>query len=177
MKSWKTRDILITAVLGIVLGLLSTAVDYAYTAGGAALGPLLPQTLIGSVMFTALFIPFVVRKPGAALIGMLVIGLVQVPLSPNGILSLVVSGIYGLLIEVAFLITRYRRYGLPMLMITAMVVGAIGLALGYIPNNFHNLAYGAQALLWGLVIGSCLLGAWLVAVLAKSLTNSGVLGL
>lgn len=175
LKSWKTRDIMITAALGIVLGILSTMVDYAYTAGGAALGPLLPQSLIGVVMFTALFIPFVVRRPGAALVGMVVIGLVQVPFSPNGIASLVVSAIYGLFVEAAFFITRYKRYSLLMLMSTAVIVGVIGLGIGYVPNQFHNLSFALQATLWGLVIGSCLLGAWLVVILANSLTRSGVL--
>ncbi|MEM8857818.1 MAG: ECF transporter S component [Chloroflexota bacterium] len=175
IKSWKTRDILIVAVLGIVLGILSTVVDYAYTAGGAALGPLLPQTLIGIVMFTALFIPFVVRRPGAALMGMIVIGLVQVPFSPNGFASLVVSAVYGLFVEIAFLITRYKRYSLLMLILTAVIVGAIGLGIGYVPNAFHETSIGAQLLLWVLVIGSCALGAWLVTVLANALIRSGLL--
>ncbi|MEM9775169.1 MAG: ECF transporter S component, partial [Chloroflexota bacterium] len=79
LKSWKTRDIMIVAILGMVLAILATVIDYAYSAGGAALGPIAARTLIGVVMFTALFIPYVVRKPGAALFGMLVVGLVQLP--------------------------------------------------------------------------------------------------
>ena len=175
LKDWTTRDILITAVLGIILGLLSTAVDYAYTTADAALGPLLAQTLIGITIFTALFIPFVVRCPLAALVGMLIIGLVQVPFSPNGIFSLVVAVIYGLFVEIAFALTRYRRYGLPMLMSTACVVAAIGLGIGYVPNGVHLTAVSLQLLLWGLVLGSILLGAWLVTVLANSLTQSGIM--
>ena len=175
LKEWTTRGILLTAVLGIVLGLLSTVVDYAYTTAGAALGPLLAQTLIGITMFTALFIPFVVRRPLAAIVGMLIIGLVQLPFSPNGILSLVITVIYGPFVEIAFAVTRYRRYGLPMLMITACVVASIGLVIGYVPNGVHQTAVSLQLLLWGFVLGSSLLGAWLVTVLANSLTQSGIM--
>ncbi|MEM7798513.1 MAG: ECF transporter S component [Chloroflexota bacterium] len=175
LSDWKTRDILIVAVLGILLGILSTAVDFAYTTGGAALGPMAAQTLIGIVMFTALFIPFLIRKPGAALIGMLIIGLVQIPFSPGGVASLVVSLIYGLFAELAFLITRYQRYSLAMLIITACFIGAIGLAIGYVPNQFHQLGAGPQLLVWGLTLGSCVLGAWLVVVLTNTLSQSGLL--
>ncbi|MEM7334953.1 MAG: ECF transporter S component [Chloroflexota bacterium] len=176
LKSWTTRDILITAVIGIVMGILSTIVDYAYTAGGAALGPIFTRTLIGVVMFTALFVPYVVRRPGAALIGMIIAGLVQVPFSPGGIGSLVLSAIYGLFVELAFLITRYKRYSLTMLIVTACSVGVLGMLLGYVPNNLHRLSIGTQVGLFAIVLGSCALGAWLVVILANSLRNSGILG-
>ncbi|MEM9775681.1 MAG: ECF transporter S component, partial [Chloroflexota bacterium] len=142
---------------------------------GAALGPIAARTLIGVVMFTALFIPYVVRKPGAALFGMLVVGLVQLPFSPDGIGSLIVNVLYGLFVEAAFFITRYKRYSLLMMISTACIVGAIGLGIGYIPSGLHEFAVSAQITLWILVMGSCILGGWLVTVLANALTRSGLL--
>ncbi|MEM7114896.1 MAG: ECF transporter S component [Chloroflexota bacterium] len=175
LRTWTTRDILITAVLGIVLGLLATVVDYAYTTAGAALGPIASRTLIGIMLFTALFIPFVVRRPLAALIGMLIIGLVQIPFSPNGIFSLVVALMYGILVEVAFAITRYRRYDLLMLVVTAIVIGLIMVGISYVPNGLHQLAIGVQI---GILVGVAAvsaLGGWLVPMAANALAQAGAL--
>ena len=175
LRDWKTRDILLLAVLGIVLGAVATLVDYAYVTSGALLGPIVSRSLIGVVMFTALLIPYIVRRPGAALIGMVVVGLVQLPFSPDGIGSLAVNAIYGLFVEIAFLITRYKTYSLRMMILTSIVVGAIGLGVGYIPSGLHEFSIGAQVTVWLLVIGSCILGGWLVTVLAKALVRSGLL--
>jgi energy-coupling factor transport system substrate-specific component len=123
----------------------------------------------------ALFIPYVIQRPGADLIGQLLVGLVQLPFSPSGLLSLVLNVIYGVLCEVPFALTRYKLYSLPLLCGIGAIVGGIGLALGYVPNAFHLLAPAVQVGLWALVLGVCVGGGWLAKALADSLVRTGVL--
>jgi energy-coupling factor transport system substrate-specific component len=83
LLTWTTRDILMTAVLGLICGLLIVPLVYAY-AVLLSFGPLVLWSITGACFFPAFLIAYCVRRPGAVLVGMLLVGLVQLPFTPAG---------------------------------------------------------------------------------------------
>jgi len=63
---WRTRDIVVTAVIGVAFGVVFWAWGLAWAPIEAALGP--ARFLLYAVwLVPAVLAPFIVRKPGAAL--------------------------------------------------------------------------------------------------------------
>lgn len=84
LKDWSTKDLLVVAAIAVALGLVLVPVNY-------ALGALFALSLLIYALFTgAYFLPclasmYIVRHPGAALVGGIFAGLVQVrSLRPGG---------------------------------------------------------------------------------------------
>ena len=66
---WKTRDLIITAVLAVALGVLLWAWSVLYQGGEAVLTNVGANLLYGVYFLPGIMIPYIVRKPGAALLG------------------------------------------------------------------------------------------------------------
>lgn len=176
LRGWDTRDLLVTAVIGIVFGLVAVPLQWAFTSLEMFTGPIGSRVLIGIFYTPAFMAVYIIRRPGAALIATVIAALVQAPLNPYGWAVLVMGLTNGVPIELAFLITRYRRYGLPMLLISAAAVGVIGFLGHAISFGYFNLA--PVVLIASVVvqiISSALLGGWLAKAMADAIAKTGVL--
>ncbi len=176
LRGWSTRDLLVTAVIGIVFGLVAVPLQWAFTSLEMFTGPIGSRVLIGIFYTPAFMAVYIIRRPGAALIATVIAALVQAPLNPYGWAVLVMGLTNGVPIELAFLITRYHRYGLPMLLISAAAVGVVGF-LGHATSfGYFNLA--PVVLIASVVvqiISSALLGSWLAQALSDAIAKTGVL--
>jgi energy-coupling factor transport system substrate-specific component len=176
LKGWNTRDLLVSAVIGIVFGLIAVPIQWAFTSLEMLTGPIGSRILIGIFYTPAFMAIYIIRRPGAAFIATLISALVQAPLNPYGWAVLAMAFTNGVPIELAFLVTRYRRYGLPMLLISAAAVGVFGF-LGHAANfGYFNLA--PVVLIASVVvqiISSALLGGWLAKALSDAVAKTGVL--
>jgi len=142
----------------------------------AALGPFLYVLAASLSRVPSLLAMYVVRRPGAAALGALVAGLVQVPFTPTGWVILVAFAFSGFGCELPFLLTRYRYFGLPMLMAAGAVSALLGLALQYAPFGYGNLALPVQlALILTAAAGGVVLTGGLAKLLADALARTGAL--
>jgi energy-coupling factor transport system substrate-specific component len=165
---------MLVTTIALVAGIITALNNTAYVAIFAGGGAFAAQALIGVSTFCALFAPYVVRRPGAALLSQLIIGLVQTPLSASGWIAVVFLLPYGILAELAFGVTRYRASSLPFMAIAGGMIGLVMLLIGYVPNGFQNLAASAQALLVVMCVASAALGGVLAKLLADRVSRAGL---
>lgn len=169
---WMTRDILLVAVVGAAFGPLFAQWTNVYKAAGSFLGPW--NDLIGGFWWIpAILIPYIVRKPGAALVGETLAAVISViGGSPYGIIGTAVAGLVeGMGAEVIFMLFGWKRFD----WLTLTLAGVASAITGFIylwPIYYANYDLGlvlttAAAYVIGVVaiavIGGKLLGDALLA--------------
>src|SRR3990172_3471815 len=124
---WRTRDILVTAVIGVAFGVAFVALNTAWgiLAPASAVAPLGAFLIYGGWLVPAVLAPLIVRKPGAALFAELVAAGVSVllgsPWGPDVLLSGFVQGAGA---ELVFAFTLYRNWSLPILVVASIASAA-----------------------------------------------------
>ncbi len=176
LASWKTRDLLVTAVIGIVFGIVLSGAVNLGTVLAAALTPLIGGIFVMPVYVVAgMTALYIIRKPGAAVISELVTGLIMVPFTPFGFIVLPGRLLDGVLYEVPFLVTRYRRWGWMSMMLSAGLAATVLWTIGMFSMGGFNLEPGLIVLLYvGNFVGSAIGGA-LAKALADAIAKTGVL--
>jgi energy-coupling factor transport system permease protein len=119
---WKTRDILVAAVIGAVFGVIFSVwnVVWNIVAPATAVVPLHAFLLYGVWLMPAVLAPLIVRKPGAAVFAeMAAAGVSTLFGSPWGPDVLLSGFVQGAAAELVFAMTLYQRWSLPVLGIAA----------------------------------------------------------
>ena len=124
---WRTRDIVVAAVLGVAFGVVFWAWGFAW-AGLAPLNGALPvfQDLFYAVwLVPAVLAPLIIRKPGAALFAeMVAAGMSALLGSQWGVDTLLTGFVQGAAAELVFAFTLYRVWSLPLLGVAAVASAA-----------------------------------------------------
>lgn len=173
-NAWRTRDIVVAAVLAVAFGVFFWAFGVAWSALGV-LGPA-QNVLYGLWLLPAIVVPLIVRKPGAALFAETVAAALSALLGAQWGLDTLLSGVMqGAAAELVFALVRYRRYDVP------VVVGAslASMAAAFVHDWwFYYQATSADVvMLIGLFMalsGLLFLPAAAIA-LVRSLRRTGVL--
>lgn len=157
-SGWDTREIMITTLISIVLGIILIPLQYAGSWGGTAF-PLFASLWYGLYTWPAIMVAYLMRRKGSALFTMLIVGLVQIPFTPSGFMIIILQLIIGLPVELLFLITGYKNFKWWFI----MIVGAVGvippITISFIMFGFQNLdpllqvAYYAGGMISGALIG------------------------
>lgn len=177
---WRTLDIVIAAVLGVVIGLLFTFWNFAGYAGFMALDALTPGfggLVAGVWLLGGVLGGLIIRKPGAALFVELLAAVVSMLLGSQWAVETVYSGVaQGLGAEVIFLLTRYRRFGVG----TAVLAG-IGAALFawtlelFLSGNIEMSTQFLVIYLVSLVVSGAVLAGLAGWALTRALARTGAL--
>ncbi|WP_163507578.1 ECF transporter S component [Fodinicola acaciae] len=175
---WRTVDIVVTAVVGVVFGVVFFGWGFANGVLTAPLKAVAPLTGVfsGVWFIPAVLAPLIVRKPGAAVVAELLGSLVEMLLGGQYGFATILSGLaQGLAAEIVFAAFRYRSYSLP----TALLAGtASGLGCAIVDLTTYypqftigaKLTYAVSCMVGGLVLAG--LVSWL---LARALGATGVL--
>jgi len=124
---WRTRDILVTAVIGVAFGVVF------WVWGLAWYGPFAPletmfvaRDLLYAVwLVPAVLAPLIVRRPGAAVFAEMVAAGVSALLgSAWGVDTLLSGFVQGAAAELVFAMFLYRSWGLPVLALAAVASAA-----------------------------------------------------
>lgn len=125
---WSTRDILVTAVIGVAFGVVFWAWGLAWYGPFAILdtaAPVLKDLLYAVWLVPAVLAPIIVRKPGAAVYAEVVAATVSAFLgSAWGVDALLSGFIQGAAAELVFAFTLYRTWSLPVLSAAAVASAA-----------------------------------------------------
>lgn len=176
-QRYTTRDILIIAVLAAIGGVAKIFIAQGFVLV-AAFGP------YGSALWSSLFFiwpiiaAFIVRKPGAATISMVLGGVIELLAgSPIGVIVLYSNLVEGLAADIAFLFWRYRAFGFLQHIVAGLLQPIGGLFITYYFFGFDSL--GATPFIVYILVS--LLGGALGGLIAygidKALEAAGVLGL
>lgn len=176
---WALRDLLVLAVLGAVFGFLYWALVQAWGALQLLMGPfgdLAQNALMGGWIVVAPLAVFIVRRPGAGVVAEIAAAFVEFAFlgSPVGPTLLLAAFVQGAGAEVAFALTRYRRYGWP----TFLASGVTGVAANFVyaATMFSWWTQDLLALRIGLQLASGLLLCGVLGkLLADALLRTGVL--
>jgi energy-coupling factor transport system substrate-specific component len=122
---WRTRDIVVAAIIGVAFGVVFIAWNGLWEAVGAVVLPV-RSLIYGVWLIPAVLAPLIVRKPGAALFAEMVAAGLSVflggtPWGPDALLSGFVQGAAA---ELVFAFTLYRSYSLPVLVVAAVASAA-----------------------------------------------------
>jgi energy-coupling factor transport system substrate-specific component len=174
---WKTRDVVVAAALAVPLGILwSLGWGYVWSAGRAIL-PELGFVLDGFYVVAGVLVGYIVRRPGAALLGEMLASMLEIPLTPFGAIVLWLGFLQGIGVELVFAGTRYRNWSLPVLLL-AGAVGAILPYFGYtyLTSSVASLGIEIQVLRIVLkLIGGAVFAGFVGKLIADALAKTGVL--
>jgi energy-coupling factor transport system substrate-specific component len=142
-----------------------------------ALVPEVGQVIAGFYIVAAVLSGYVIRKPGAALLGELLGAIVEIPFIGAGPTLFWVALLEGLGPEIAFAVTRYRRYDLPVLLVGGALGGLLVLVgYSYVAQSWWNIAIGVQAIRIALkLIGGAVFAGLVGKIIGDALVQTGVL--
>lgn len=178
-KGWRVVDIVVTAVLGVAIGLVFWIWN---TIGGAwfgamdALTPGLGGIAVGIWLLGGVVGGLIIRKPGAALLVELIGAAVSAAIGNQWGITTLYSGIaQGLGAELVFLLFLYRRFTLDVAVLAGAGAGVGAWVLEWIlGNRFKSVGYNALYL-GSLAISGAILAGVLGWLLVKALANTGAL--
>jgi energy-coupling factor transport system substrate-specific component len=125
--TWRTRDIVVAAVIGVAFGVVFWAWGLAWGAFDPLnlVFPVLKDILYAVWLIPAVLAPLVIRKPGAALFAeMVAAGLSALLGSQWGVDTLLSGFVQGAAAELVFAFTLYRSWSVPVLAIAAVASAA-----------------------------------------------------
>jgi energy-coupling factor transport system substrate-specific component len=124
---WRTRDILVTAIIGVVFGVVFWAWGLAWSAFEPlnAAFPVARDLLYAVWLVPAVLAPMIVRKPGAALFAEMVGAGVSALLGSAWGADTLLSGfVQGAAAELIFAFTLYRSWSFPVIALAAIASAA-----------------------------------------------------
>jgi energy-coupling factor transport system substrate-specific component len=176
-RAWATRDLVVVAVLAVVWGFLYlqwVPVWLAVAGLGAQVGQ---EALFGFWLAAGVLASYIIRRPGAVLVGELLAALAEVLFGSAAGTALLITGIMeGLGAEAVFAARGWRDYSVP----TCMLAGAVN-AVVALPWNWYRLGYFALdhrfqlVLLVTRVLSGAILGGLFPRLLGDALARTGVL--
>lgn len=176
-RGWTTRDAVLVAVLAVVFGFLYmqwVPIWVAAAGLGAQIGQ---EALFGFWLIAGVLASYVIRRPGAALVGEFLAALAEVLFGAAAGTPLLVTGVMqGLGAELVFGARGWKDYSLP-----TMMLGGAAAMLVALPWNWFRLGYFQlnPGLLVVLLIVRLLSGAIISGLAGKllgdALARTGVL--
>ncbi|HEX8227818.1 MAG TPA: ECF transporter S component [Chloroflexia bacterium] len=175
--SWQTRDILLLALVAAAFGPLFVQWQAVYTGFGGFLlqlgvGAGWNDIAQGFWFLPAILVPYIIRRPGAALFAETLAAAVSVLAgSPYGIIGAAVGGlVQGMGAEVIFMLWGWRRYD----WLTLSLAGAASAITGFV--YYWPIYYAAlDATLLAITATAFVIGVLLLAVIPGKLLGDALL--
>lgn len=172
--TWRTRDIVVTAVIAVAFGVFFWAFGFAWSALGW-MGPA-QNVLYGGWLLPAIVAPLIVRKPGAALFAELVAASLSALLGSQWSVDTILSGaMQGGAAELVFLAARYRNWSLPVVAAASLAASAAAFVHDWL-IYYPTWDAGALAVLGGfMAISGLILLPFAARAIVSALRQAGVL--
>lgn len=173
-----TKEIVITAMIGAVIGVIYTLLDYAYMPLSALLGTVFMELTFGIYLLSAALPMYVVRKPGAAIFGALVTAGVNLLLgSPYGLQLVLAGALQAIGMEIGYLILGKYKGNAANIIIGAILGACLVLCRD---SYFWNspMCYGTGIAIAVIAVRLCsavIIGTILIKVITAALIKTGVL--
>ncbi|MCA5894058.1 ECF transporter S component [Isoptericola sp. NEAU-Y5] len=173
------HDTVLLAVLAVVFGFVFWVADQVYGPLLLALGPFggfADAVLGGAWIVVAPLALFILRRPGAGLLAEVLAAGVELVVfgSPFGPMVLVSGLVQGAGAELAFALTRYRRWGWGTFALSGVTAAAVTYAYQTFANGY--LGQDLYLLRFAVLVVSCVLLSGLAArALGLALLRTGVL--
>jgi len=176
-RSWATREVLLVAVLAVVFAFLYIQWVPVWSAAQVFGGQVGQEAVFGFWMAAGVLSAYIVRRPGAALVGETLAALAEILVgAPAGIPLLVTGIMQGLGAEIVFAARGYRDWRLSVLLVAGMVAAVVALPWNWFRLGYFELNPGYLVVLFVVRIVSGAVWAGLVPkVIGDLLAATGVL--
>mgnify|MGYP001337767524 CR=1 FL=1 len=173
----KLREIIVMASISVVFGVLYLVWIFFGQFIEGLFGPIVSGLIRGMWVMAPIVCAYIIRKPGAAFISELIAAGSEVLFGSVSAGTVMLLGFtQGIGVELAFAVTRYRSYRLPVL----MLAGMLGMAGNFLPL-YYITGYGemsASILLYmfgTMLISGAVMAGWGSKAIADALNRTGVL--
>ncbi len=179
LEGWKTQEVILTANLALVFGLLFLGWGFIWDLA-RPLGTLLPglrDLVYGFWFVAAILAAYIIRKPGAAIAAETLAALAEFLAGGEWGLTLLLSGlVQGAMAELVFAATDYRTYNLRTLALAGAAAGVGSLVVDFL-FWYSGLELSVLAVMLGArLISGALLAGWLSKSIGDRLSRAGALG-
>ncbi|TVR62867.1 MAG: thiamine permease [Spirochaetaceae bacterium] len=176
-KKITMREIVITAAIGVVFGFLYLGWVQVWLIFQGIIGPLAMDIVFGFWFVASVVAMYALQKPGVALVTAVITTITQVLAgNPAGAILLVTGLVQGAGAELPFLLTRWRRFSLPVLMLSGASAAVFSYLYTWIRFGYGELGAGILiAMLVLRVTSGMLLGGLLGKFLTERLHATGAL--
>ncbi len=174
--AWRTRDILLAAIIGVVFGVVFFIWNGFYAGLEWIQPPVLKDAVYGMWLVPAILAPLLIRKPGAALFAEMAAAGVSALLGNQWGPDTLLSGfMQGAAAEIVFAVLRYRAWSLPVLAVAA-VASATGAWVHDWFIYYAGFAVDVQLARFGIMaISAVAFAAFGSLAIERSLRRAGVL--
>ena len=183
LSAWKLKDVILSSLIAVLFALIcfGTVHFVAFTLtpilAPFGFGDIAMEFVFGIFFMSAVFAPYIIRKPGVAVVVGTMTGIVQILMGSAFAATLLVSAFFqGVGSEMAFASMRYRKYNLLTVLLAAFGATVASFILAYYRGAWDQVAFGIVALRFAIRISSALLFSGLLSkFLADRLAKAGVL--
>jgi len=177
-EDWTTRELVVAAVLSVAVGVVFWGWGQLWAVTG--MDNLFPWSyaLVGLWMMGGLLVPYVIRRPGAALYGELVAAFVSMAMGNKwGFLTMASGAVQGVGAEIVFGLGRWRDFRGVFLYGAAALAGVFSILLDTFVYSYYRIyTWNSVLLAAGLIVlSSLVLGGLLAQLLGEALAKTGVL--
>ena len=174
--SWKLSELVIVLVLAVALGVLW----WGWTLIAALASPLstmgLNYLLVGFWFTGGTLVPFLIRRPGAALLGEVAAAFVEGFVTQWGITAVLWGLVQGVACELVFAAFGYRRYSAGVLVAAGALAGVFSYALDFFYSHYAGLELWVIVVqVTSIVISGAVLGGLLAFAVGRGIIRTGVL--
>jgi energy-coupling factor transport system substrate-specific component len=177
-STWRTRDIVVAAVIGVVFGVVFIVWQGVWGAFEFLNGvfPVLQDWVYGLWFLPAILAGVVIRKPGAAFLAEMVAAALSALLGNAWGPDALISGfVQGAAAEVVFAAFRYQDWSLPVLALAAIASAAAAWAHDWVLYYTDVTVPLQMARLVLMAASAVLFAAWGAQALRRELSRAGVL--
>lgn len=177
MKNLKISELVFIAVVSAAMGVFWWGYTFAYDLMKPIFKPLAMENLFGGIwLMGAIFFPYIIRKPGSALLGELIAAFIQGFIARWGITSLIWGLAQAIPVEIFFLILAYKKWNTKYLIIAGMISAFSSYTLSFFWEKQYllSLNFNLIQLITFLISGAILAGLF-SKWLADELKKTGVL--
>jgi energy-coupling factor transport system substrate-specific component len=173
---WTLREMVVAAALGVVFGFLYLMWVQFWLFLRGLMGPLSMDIVFGFWFVASTIAAYVIRKPWAALgVSMAAVITEILAGSPAGAILLLTGLVQGLGSEVPFLLTRWKRYNLPVLLASGACASLFSYVYTWIRFSYWTLDPKLLVAMFILRVASgILLGGALGKLIADWVKKTGV---
>lgn len=177
LKTLTIFEIVLTLVLAVALGVAFWGWTFVYDLAKPFLKVAgLSYSVAGFWILASVFVPYIVRKPGVALMASIMAAFIESLLTHWGLMSVVWGLVQGLGAEIVFMGFFYRRWSLSVLMLASAVSAFFSYTLDYFYYDYRSLSVGFNTLQLGsYIVSSLIFAGFLSYLLGRRLVKLGIL--
>lgn len=169
------KEIVILAMISVLMGVVFMGIDSIYEPLKALLGPFAGASIYGVYLVSALLSMYIMRKPGAGLVGSLFTGVVNLLMgSPYGIHIIVAAFLQGLGVEIITGIGKHKTFNMFNMSLAAILSMLLVTTRDYFVFGFSSYGKLMPLVLLIRSISSVILGAGLSIVIGEGLFKTGL---